>query len=69
MEPAWITFETVAVWTFLAFTLWLAMTLLLTRAGLKGAAAMAALLSWLVARAAMSWLPVLFDWIHRRPGA
>ena len=64
-----MTVETVTVWAFLAFTLWLALTLLLIRTGLKGAAAMAALLSWLVARAAMSWLPVLLDWISRRSGA
>jgi len=65
MESTMITVETVTVWTFLAFTLWLAMTMVLTKAGFKGAAAMAALLSWLVARAAMSGLPMLLDWLSR----
>jgi hypothetical protein len=64
-----ITVESVAVWTFLAFTLWLALTMVLTRAGLKGAAAMAALPSWLAARAAMSWLPVFLDWMSRHARA
>jgi hypothetical protein len=39
--------------------------MMLTKAGLKGAAAMAALLSWLVARVIMTGLPMLLDWIGR----
>jgi hypothetical protein len=69
MESTTITVETVTVWTVLAFTLWLAMTTLFERAGLKAAVALAALLSWLVAGAAMSWLPTLLDWMSRHSRA
>ena len=65
MASTMITVETVTVWTCLAFALWLATTMMLTKTGLKGAAAMAALLSWLVARVIMTGLPMLLDWISR----
>jgi hypothetical protein len=44
------------------------MTMMLKRVGLKREAAMAALLSWLVARTAMSWAPALLDRISKALG-
>jgi hypothetical protein len=60
-----MTADSLAAWTFLAFGLWLVMIIAFTGLRLRGATIGAAVLSWLVARAAMSWLPLLFDWINR----
>lgn len=60
-----MTADILATWTLLAFGLWLVMIFAFAGLRLKGATVGAAVLSWLVARAAMSWVPLLLDWINR----
>jgi hypothetical protein len=47
------------VWVALAFAVWVALVRVLPRWHMKGAGVVAALLSWLLARAVVSWLPML----------
>jgi hypothetical protein len=62
-----ITLEGITVWVVLAFVLWLAITLglhyVLRRQGGVGVAA--AVLSWLIAGAAVSMTTRLLHWFHR----
>ena len=53
-----------AVWIALAFVLWLAITLASYVLRLRGTGVAAAVLSWLIARAAMSVLLPLFQWLQ-----
>jgi hypothetical protein len=59
-----ITVESLAVWITLAFALWLAITLASYLLRLRGAGVIAAVVSWLIARAAMSVLPPLLQWLQ-----
>jgi hypothetical protein len=52
-----------ATWTALAFGLWLLLAVALHRLRLPGAAVASALLSWLIARVAISLLLPLRHWI------
>jgi hypothetical protein len=54
--------ETLFVWAVMAFALWIVLLTILGRAGLKGAAVVAATLSWLVARALLWWFPLFIHW-------
>jgi hypothetical protein len=54
----------VFVWTSIAFGFWLILALVFTRLHLPGAPVVAAVLSWLMARAAMWSLPLLVHWIN-----
>ena len=56
--------ENLVVWIALAFVLWLAITLASYLLRLRGAGVVAAVLSWLIARAAMSVLPPLLQWLQ-----
>jgi hypothetical protein len=58
------TIESLAVWIALAFALWLAITLASYLLRLRGAGVIAAVLSWLIARAAMSMVPLLLQWLQ-----
>ena len=67
-----VTVDSVARWTALSFILWLGMVPLVDMVPLfrfdrfrsTGVAA-AALLSWLMARLALSVLPPFVEWLHR----
>ena len=59
-----ITVESLATWIALAFALWLAITLASYLLRLRGAGLAAAVLSWLIARAAMSVVPPLLQWLQ-----
>ena len=63
-----ITPERITVWAGLALVLWLAITValhrVLRRQGGAGVAA-TAVLSWLIAGAALSMMAPLLDWLHR----
>jgi hypothetical protein len=58
------TIESLAVWIALAFALWLAITLASYLLRLRGAGVVAAVLSWVIARAAMSVVPLLLQWLQ-----
>jgi hypothetical protein len=58
------TIESLAVWIVLAFALWLAITLASYLLRLRGAGVVAAVLSWLIARAAMLVVPPLLQWLQ-----
>jgi hypothetical protein len=58
------TIESLAVWIALAFALWLAITLASYLLRLRGAGVIAAVLSWVIARAAMSVVPLLLQWLQ-----
>ena len=59
-----ITVESLAIWIALAFALWLAITLASYLLRLRGAGVIAAVLSWLIARAAMAVVPPLLQWLQ-----
>ena len=59
-----ITVESLAVWIALAFALWLGITLASYLLRLRGAGVIGAVLSWLIARAAMSVAPPLLQWLQ-----
>jgi hypothetical protein len=59
-----ITVESLAVWIALAFALWLAIALASYLLRLRKAGGVAAILSWLIARAAMSVVPPLLQWLQ-----
>lgn len=60
-----ITVEGIAVWIVLAFVAWLAITPTLQYGlRLKGAGIAAAILSWLIAGAAMSMMTPVLHWLH-----
>jgi hypothetical protein len=58
------TIESLVVWIALAFALWLAITLASYLLRLRGAGVIAAVLSWVIARAAMSVVPLLLQWLQ-----
>jgi hypothetical protein len=58
VEPA-----DVLLWTLMAFALWLMLGFVFARLRLPGAPVVAAVLSWLMARAAIWSLPLLLHWI------
>jgi hypothetical protein len=60
-----MTAESLAAWALLAFGLWVVLIFAFTGIRLRGATVGAAVLSWLAARAAMAWLPLLLEWINR----
>jgi len=59
-----ISVESLVVWIALAFVLWMAISLAWHLLRLRGAGVVAAILSWLIARAAMSVFPPLLQWLH-----
>jgi len=69
MHSTMLTPEMLAVWTALAFALWVMLTGFLTGAHSTILTATAALLSWLAAGAALPWLSVVLSWITRHTGA
>ena len=60
------TIEGLALWIALAFALWLVMALLFDANSAIGTRIAAALLSWVIARVAMSIVPVLLEWLESR---
>jgi hypothetical protein len=54
----------VLVWTSMAFGFWLILVFAFARLRLPRASVVAAVLSWLMARAAMWSLPLLVHWIN-----
>jgi hypothetical protein len=60
-----MTLESLAVWVVLAFALWLALTLPFGLMRLDGRTAAAALVSWLAARVAITFVPRLIAWLER----
>jgi hypothetical protein len=59
VEPA-----DVLLWTLMAFLFWLMLAFVFARLRLPGAPVFAAVLSWLMARAAIWSLPLLVHWIN-----
>ena len=61
-----ISLESLTVWIVLAFVLWLAITLALHYVVRRKASAgiAAAILSWLIAGAALSMMAPLLHWLH-----
>lgn len=58
-----VTREELALWVSVAFAVWVPLLLVLPRFRVKGRGAVAAIVSWLVARAALWALPLLHRYL------